>query len=209
MESKKCTKCNVIKEICDFHKWKYGPDGYRRECKECRKVDSKSYYEKNSEKIKLTVSEYRKNNPDKIKEIKKIIYERDKLRILKVNKTYRDNNKEKRNEYQRNRKLTDPIFKLKHLINSRMRVFLKSRNLQKNNKTFEIIGCDPHTLKNHLEKQFKDGMSWENQGEWHIDHKIPLSSGKTEKEVLMLCHYTNLQPLWAIDNMKKGSKLPY
>jgi hypothetical protein len=62
-------------------------------------------------------------------------------------------------------------------------------------------------LKKHLEIQFIEGMSWENQGKWHIDHKIPLSSAKTEEEVYKLCHYTNLQPLWAEDNLKKGSKI--
>ena len=50
-------------------------------------------------------------------------------------------------------------------------------------------------------------MSWENQGKWHIDHITPLSSAKTEEEVYRLCHYTNLQPLWAEDNLKKGSKI--
>jgi hypothetical protein len=52
-------------------------------------------------------------------------------------------------------------------------------------------------------------MTWDNQGKWHIDHIIPLSSGNTEEEIIKLCHYTNLQPLWAIDNMKKGSKTPF
>jgi hypothetical protein len=52
-------------------------------------------------------------------------------------------------------------------------------------------------------------MCWDNQGKWHIDHIIPLSSGKTEDDIIKLCHYTNLQPLWAIDNMKKGSKTPF
>lgn len=208
MESKKCSKCQTVKNICDFHKWKYGTDGYRRECKECRRLETKSYYQKNKEQIKSTVSLYRKNNPKKIKELKEKIYKRDKEKILLSNKIYRDNNKEKRNEYNRKRKLTDPIFKLKHLMNSRMRVFMKSHNITKNNKTFEIIGCSPSVLKEYIENKFQSGMSWDNQGEWHIDHIIPLSSGKTEKEILMLCHYTNLQPLWAIDNIKKGSKLP-
>ena len=58
----------------------------------------------------------------------------------------------------------------------------------------------------HLEKQFAIGMSWENRSEWHIDHIIPLSSAKTEDEVYKLCHYTNLQPLWAEDNLKKSNK---
>jgi hypothetical protein len=209
MENKVCSKCGIEKEVSDFHKWKHGPDGYKRECKECRKLETKKYYIKNEQKIKKRVSDYRKSNPDKIKEIRQKIYERDKERILKVNKLYRENNKEKRNEYTRNKKSNDPIFKLKHLMNSRIRIFMKSRNIQKHNKTFDIVGCTPQELKEHLEFKFKDGMSWDNQGEWHIDHIVPLSSGKTVDEIIKLCHYTNLQPLWAIDNMKKGSKTPF
>ena len=62
-------------------------------------------------------------------------------------------------------------------------------------------------LKEHLELQFVDGMSWDNRSEWHIDHIIPLSSAKTDEEIYKLCHYTNLQPLWAEDNLKKSNKI--
>ena len=211
METKICSKCNIEKKICDFHKWKFGPDGYKRECKECRKYETKTYYSKNNEKIKLRVSKYRISNPEKVKEVRKKIYERDKDRILLVNKTYRENNRKKLNEHQNNRKLNDPIFKLKHNMSSRMRIFMKSNKITKRNRTFNIVGCTPEYLKEHLEKQFKKGMSWENHGlfGWHIDHIIPLSSANNEEEVYKLCHYSNLQPLWAIDNMKKGSKTPF
>jgi hypothetical protein len=79
----------------------------------------------------------------------------------------------------------------------------------KNNTTFKILGCSPEDLKIHLEKQFKEGMCWDNYGYygWHVDHKIPLDSAKTEGDVYKLCHYTNLQPLWRKDNSKKSNKL--
>lgn len=210
MDTKVCSKCNVEKKICEFHRWKFGPNGYKRECKECRKDETKTYYNKNNEKVKLRVSKYRKLNPEKVKEVKQKIYERDKDRILLVNKIYRKNNRKKLNEHQNNRKLNDPIFKLKHNMNSRMKIFMKSNNITKQNRTFDIVGCTPEYLKEHLEKQFTEGMSWERLGrEIHIDHIIPLSSAKNEEEVYKLCHYSNLQPLWAIDNIKKGSKTPF
>ena len=71
------------------------------------------------------------------------------------------------------------------------------------------MGCSIESLISHLESQFKDGMSWDNYGYygWHIDHIIPLSSVSSEDEVYKLCHYTNLQPLWAEDNLKKSNKI--
>ena len=210
MKTKKCNTCNLEKNISEFHKWKYGPDGYKRECKKCRKSETNKYYQNNSEKVKIRVSDYRKKNLGKLKQSKKLIYKKNKENILSANKKYRDENREKRNKYVRERKLTDPIFKLKHSMNSRIRVFMKTKNITKKNKTFDIVGCSPEELKEHLENQFTEGMTWENHGRygWHIDHIIPLSSATTEDDIIKLCNYKNLQPLWAIDNIKKGGILP-
>jgi len=73
----------------------------------------------------------------------------------------------------------------------------------------ELVGCDLQTLKEYIEKQFKEGMTWENHGfyGWHIDHIIPLGTAKTEEEMIKLCHYTNLQPLWALENLRKSKKI--
>ena len=80
--------------------------------------------------------------------------------------------------------------------------------MNKNNKTFEIVGCSPKFLKEFIENKFTEGMCWELLGvKIHIDHIIPLSSAKNEEEVYKLCHYTNLQPLWAEDNLKKSNKI--
>jgi len=209
METKICSKCKIEKDVCDFGKNKLKSDGLQLNCKLCRKIETSSYYKTNSEKIKLKVQEYRNNNPDKVSELKKNIYERNKEHYLNQMKIYREKNKDKRNIYSRNRKKNDPIFKLKHIMNSRLRVFLKSKNITKNNKTFEIIGCTPKELKQHLENKFTEGMKWELIGCYiHIDHIIPLCSSKNEEDIYKLCHYTNLQPLWAIENIKKGGKLP-
>lgn len=73
-------------------------------------------------------------------------------------------------------------------------------------KTKELFGCMPEEFRTHLESQWKPGMSWENYGEWHVDHVIPMCRARNTIEVLSLSHYTNLQPLWARENLKKGSK---
>jgi hypothetical protein len=71
-----------------------------------------------------------------------------------------------------------------------------------------MLGASIQTTLAHIEGLFLDGMSWENHGEWHIDHITPLASAKNEDELLRLCHYKNLQPLWARDNLSKGKKMP-
>jgi hypothetical protein len=107
-----------------------------------------------------------------------------------------------------NRRKNEPIFKLKSLIRSRVWNFLNYNNITKRNKTFYIVGCSPEFLKEYLENQFTKGMSWELMGSHiHIDHIIPLSSAKTKEEVYKLFHYTNLQPLWAKDNLIKSNKI--
>ena len=97
------------------------------------------------------------------------------------------------------------LYRVIHNLRIRTKEYLKQHH--SNGKFSKTIGCEPNFLREHLEKQFKDGMSWENYGSWHIDHIIPLSSAKNIEEINKLCHYTNLQPLWASENLSKGSKI--
>ena len=79
----------------------------------------------------------------------------------------------------------------------------------KNPRTLELVGCDYEFLIKYIENKFTEGMSWDNYGYygWHIDHIIPVSSVKTEEDIYKLYHYTNLQPLWAKDNLIKSDKI--
>ncbi|WP_440679034.1 hypothetical protein [Candidatus Pelagibacter sp. HIMB1517] len=91
----------------------------------------------------------------------------------------------------------------------RIAEFMKIKKMTKKNKTFHMVGCTPQELKSHLESQFKDGMTWDNwtvHG-WHIDHIIPLDSAKNEEDLKKLCHYSNLQPMWAKENILKSNKV--
>jgi hypothetical protein len=179
METKICSKCKEEKNVCEFNKEKRNKSGLRSECKLCRKLTRKINYEINRPNI-LEVKEYRKK--------------------------YYQNNKNKFNDYYKLKYQNNVLYRIGKIVRRRLHDYITKNDI-KIEKTFDIIGCSQEFLKKHLEIQFIEGMSWENQGKWHIDHKIPLSSAKTEEEVYKLCHYTNLQPLWAEDNLKKGSKI--
>ena len=108
----------------------------------------------------------------------------------------------------KNKRKNDSQYHLITLVRCRLNEFLRIRKITKRNNTINIVGCSPEFLKIHIENQFTEGMSWELLGQHiHIDHKIPLSSAKTDEEIYQLCHYTNLQPLWAFDNLSKGDKI--
>jgi hypothetical protein len=169
----------------------------------------KIYQEKNKGHIKEQGKEYRRKNYEKILERKKKYRKENPEKIIKWRKNHYEKNKLRINKQLKDRRNIDCLFKLKSNIRGRIKSFLNSKKIMKKGKTFEIIGCSPQELKKHIESQFTEGMSWKNYGfyGWHIDHKMPLDSGKNEEEVYKLCHYTNLQPLWGSENFKKSNKI--
>ena len=113
------------------------------------------------------------------------------------------------NKYFKERRKSDPIFKLANTARTRIVSFLKTRNINKKSSTAEMVGCSSKFLKEYLEKKFTLGMTWQNHGKhgWHIDHIVPLASATTAENMKKLMHYTNLQPMWATENLKKGNKI--
>jgi hypothetical protein len=113
-------------------------------------------------------------------------------------------------KYYNKRIKNDPAFKLIINVRGRLRAFLRSKGINKQNKTIELIGCSKESLKEHLEKQFKPGMNWSNHSSkgWHIDHVKPLSKFDCSDpdQLKKACHYSNLQPLWAEENLKKYNR---
>ena len=191
-----CTKCGIEKLFSEFSKDINKKDGLRTQCKQCTKEKYLINRETEIERSKT----YQKNNREKVL----------KQKLIHAKKYFFKNHekiKEYQKKYKSSRRQNDIIFKLSGNLSSRVRQFLLIRNITKKNTTFEIVGCTPQELKIHLEEKFIKDMSWDNQGKWHIDHIIPLSSAKTEEDLYKLCHFTNLQPMWAIDNIKKGSKI--
>jgi hypothetical protein len=105
-------------------------------------------------------------------------------------------------DYYKRRVKEDPIFKLTKNLRARLKTAMKRGYLT--GSAIKDLGCSVEFFKQYLESLFQSGMTWGNHGEWHIDHIIPLASANTLEEASRLCHYTNLQPLWAKDNMRKG-----
>jgi len=217
METKVCSKCKVEKQVCEFGNSKLSKDGLLYSCKECNNKRSVDYRKNNSEKVLELTRNWTKKNPEWVYNRHKKWREEnpEKVKEMRGNwlnknpekrKEYRENYKSRKQEQRKERRDKDPIFNLTNRLRCRLWKYLKILNITKTNKTFDIVGCSPQFLKEHLETQFTDGMSWDNRSEWHIDHIIPLSSAKTEDELYKLCHYENLQPLWAEDNLKKSNK---
>jgi len=216
---KVCTFCHIEKGLDEFHLCKKGKMNRKSKCKECVKSETKEYYQKNIDYYK----NYRENNKDSIRKRQKTwvtsneTKEKDRQRnwkkqnqekILKWKEINSDKLKEYSRVYTKKRRQTDELFKLSSNLRNRLNIYLRSKKIKKNNSTFEIIGLHPEKLKDYLEKKFTEGMSWDKLGsEIHIDHIKPLSMAKTESEVYELCHYTNLQPLWAKDNWIKNNRI--
>ena len=203
--------------------------------KEKIKEYNKRYWEKNKERLKIKNREYIKKyyadpkNKEKIKESNRKYAIKNKEKILAYCAKYRKENKEEINRkirewyYKNRKKVKERIkmynkvyrntlhFKIKDNMRRRIRTALKKDNGKKTKGTMKLVGCTAEQLKQHIEKQFKPGMSWEQRDSFHIDHIIPCASFDLTKlsEQKKCFHYTNLQPLYPIENIKKGAKLNY
>lgn len=126
-----------------------------------------------------------------------------------TNRKWIENNRHVRRAYRKMKRDSDPLFRAKGNMRNRLNNAFKRKRWNKNSTTAKMLGADIYTVKTFIEVQFTEGMSWDNYGKggWEIDHVIPLASATTEEELIKLCHYTNLQPLWAEDNLKKKDKI--
>ena len=196
---KKCSKCKIVKDCKHYY-------GNRSECKDCTKAYRQKYYEDNRDLCIDAMRKYEQNNVDKLSEKRKQYYGKNSDHKKRYEKQYYSKNKDKiikrEGVYHKARYRSDVSFRLKKLIRDHTR-----RCMGKNSGFSKLLGCSIEELKKHLESQFQPGMTWENHGEWHIDHIFPLSLAKDCEMIKKACHYTNLQPLWAKENLSKGSRL--
>lgn len=150
---------------------------------------------KNAPKRKFATREYRKNNLET---------------VMLTEKKSREKHKEKRLQYSvayhRQRRQNDPLFKFRHDVsNSIYNSFVRGSH-SKDKSCIQILGCEIDFFKEYIQSKFTNGMDFSNYGKWHLDHIIPLSTANTHADIEALNHYTNFQPLWDIDNLKKSNK---
>jgi hypothetical protein len=188
------------------------------------------YYEKNKERIEIR-SKKNRDKPEskaKRKEYSAGYYLKNKGEVNKREKAWRQNNKDRisRNArqnrlkniehyrkyhaaYARQQRRINPRYMMKGRLRARINMALRYFvNEGKRFNTLVYTGCSINFLVKHIEKQFKNGMNWENRNKWHIDHIKPCANFDLTdtKQQLECFHYTNLQPLWAVENMKKGTR---
>tara|TARA_R110002153_G_C12992365_1_gene464062 strand:+ start:32 stop:550 length:519 start_codon:yes stop_codon:yes gene_type:complete len=156
--------------------------------------------------------DYRDNNKDVVRASKKKWRDGNEEAYQEYQREYRRKNKDKLNErkreYRKKRKLADANFKLRGNLSTRLYYAVKDQGTTKDSTTMKLTGCTLRALVSHLESQFTEGMTWENYGQWHVDHMRPCASFDLtlDGEQGKCFHYTNLQPLWAADNLKKSDK---
>ena len=181
---------NRVKKCCTIGWW--GKDESKTKNKLQILNQNKKNREANKGRINKQRKEYRCTN---------------KEQVAKSNKEWRKANRAYISDYLRTRYNADPAYRASQNLRNRVRLAIK--NEQKTGKTLELLGCSMDSLMRHLAAQFKPGMSWENYGEWHIDHIRPcasfdLADALQQRECF---HYTNLQPLWAEENISKGARI--
>lgn len=195
---KQCTFCKESKTVDCFGNTKSSADKLTSRCKICKNAANRLWESNNKDKKAAYNAQWQKNNPEKMKAKKKRYRSKPEnhKKIIAYNTAYEKNRLEK-----------DANYKLAKTLRTRINRVIK----KKIRPGSADLGCTLEDLKQHLEKQFDVGMTWDNHGEWELDHIIPLSLfDLTDREqFLKACHYTNLQPLWWQDNLTKSNKLDW
>ena len=206
-----CLKCNIEKDLSDFTNNKTKKDGKCVYCRSCYAAINKKWRDNNKEADKKIHDKWKSNNLDRVRKSRLKSYynnhEASKKRARKYKKQNQEQLKIKSRIYANTKYHNDLNYRLVRLLRGRIWKALKRNS--KYSTSLELLGCSIEELKIYLEKQFVKDMNWQNYGKWHIDHVKPCSSfDLTDLEQQKLCfHYSNLQPLWAKDNIKKSDKI--
>jgi hypothetical protein len=221
-----CNQCKQEQYLDNFYKKKGNKHGVMSVCRLCFKNQVQEYQIINKDTILEKQKQRYLNNKDKYSERNKTNYSKNQTVRKENQKQYNTLNKEKRKDYNQLpeiKKRDNEYMKIysrstpeKHLTtNIRCSIAMRLREIdsKKDQKTLDIVGLNSWIeFKEYIEKQFIEGMNWDNYGnkietDWSIDHYIPISSANTLEEVKQLNHYTNLRPMWHLDNIKKRDKI--
>lgn len=196
-------------------------------CEVCGKPFKKNHYQKTcSEKCKRILIGIRSRKVSTLKEYEKIKNKKEKDAIKRKQKKenhinvfagrekeymkeYHAKNRKRLYEKHKKRLAEDEMYRFTVMVRKKVQTAFTRRKVLKQKQTIEILGCSIEQFREHIASQFKDGMSFDNYGEWQLDHIIPLATANTIEEVEKLCHYTNYQPLWAKENRQKSNKLDW
>jgi hypothetical protein len=223
---KECSKCEISKPLEQFPNDPKCSGGKRGTCKDCRLVkwvpkenELLTCFTCQHEKLYTLFALHGKQKPHQCKtcrnihELNKRNADRDTFNRNKREEWARNN--EKRNSARRKnlqkRRDEDSQYRMKMALHVRLYDAVKRQKGVKSSKTLELLGCTVDQLQTFIGAEFEEGMTWENHGEWHIDHIRPCASFNLEdpEEQKKCFHWTNLQPLWAKDNMSKGDRLDW
>ena len=235
MAKKLCTRCKKTKPQDQFYKRVASADGLCYQCKSCHRERNKAnrdellayqkhYYQEHREETLNRQREYMKNkdNQERKKITQKAWVQENRAKVnaksakwikkhperfKEVLERSREKNRERRNTEYNYRMKHDLDFKIPHLLRSRIRMAVKKE--YKAGSAVRDLGCSIEKFKEYIANQFQPGMTWDNWGEWHLDHIQPLNSFDltNRSQILKACHFSNMQPLWANDNLIKGCKI--
>ena len=225
MTEKRCTKCGEFKPVDAFGIRRDSKDGLSFQCRVCVRARNDAYYLADKAKSATQRAENYAKNRDRLLQYRRDYYgakreqhlarmqahkERNLEAYLERCRNWARNNRDKINSRMRRRWEVDMTFRHKEVLRKTLRGLFSRLGTKKEGRTVEIVGYTAATFAQRMEYQFQPGMSWENYGEWQIDHKIPvdhfIKKGEWRPEIIhALC---NLQPLWAADNLRKRHHLP-
>ena len=173
---------------------------------------AKRYYENNKESYKKQKKQYREKNKERYKKYAKQYYENNKEWLSEYKKQWHENNKEHVYAHRKKKREEDPAFNLRLLVSSSIHHALKRVDGKKAGESvLDMLPYSIEQLRNHIESQFEAGMSWDNHGDWHIDHiyphsKLPYDS-MSHPNFKIAWDLRNLRPLWATENLSKGNRI--
>ena len=221
----KCRRCSQNKDPSDFHRNSSRSSGFSCYCCQCKReldaADRKKHlderrrkarvrYAKDPERVRDRNRRAYAKHIDRRKSASKVYREAHKEEIRNRAIRYRASHREQRNAHETARRAADPLHKLRVYLRSRLNKHIRGK--WKSASHVRDLGCSLKNLKTYIESLFLPGMSWDNRSPegWHLDHIRPLASFDLSdpEQLKQAVHYTNLQPLWAADNMAKGSRVP-